>query len=152
MARKEKEAQVLTSPARMAGSPLRQPMVLREPTPVKSSARVAEMVGGTAAGCAAVCCCCPCTVLDFVVLAVVKVPRGLCKRAMRARRRKIAAKRKKEMGVSDEEGKERLEVEVAQVMAVERASPEEVAKMEMEVWAPFYGAGFWRSPSQKDER
>lgn len=83
---------------------------------------------------------------------MVKVPRGLCKRAMRARRRKIAAKRKKEMGVSDEEGKERLEVEVAQVMAVERASPEEVAKMEMEVWAPFYGAGFWRSPSQKDER
>ncbi|KAF3323058.1 hypothetical protein FCM35_KLT13047 [Carex littledalei] len=146
-----KETQVTTSPARTAPSPLRQPMVLREPAPVKPSARVAEMVGGTAAGCAAVCCCCPCTVLDFVVLAVVKVPTGLCKRAMRARRRKIAAKRKKEMGAS-EEGKERMEVEVAQVAAVERASPEEVAKMEMEVWAPFYGAGFWRSPSQKDER
>jgi hypothetical protein len=126
-------------------------MVLREPTPVKPSARVAEMVGGTAAGCAAVCCCCPCAVLDFVVLAVVKVPTGLCKRAIRARRRKIAAKRKKDMA-SLENDKEKLEVEVAQVAAVERATPEEVAKMEMEVWAPFYGAGFWRSPSQKEER
>jgi hypothetical protein len=124
-------------------------MVLREPTPVKPSARVAEMVGSTAAGCAAVCCCCPCAVLDFVVLAVVKVPTGLCKRAIRARRRKIAAKRKKDMA-SLENDKEKLEVEVAQVAAVERATPEEVAKMEMEVWAPFYGAGFWRSPSQKE--
>lgn len=152
MGRRKKETQIPSSPATTTTpSPLRHPMVLREPTPVKSSARVAEMVGGTAAGCAAVCCCCPCAVLDFVVLAVVKVPTGLCKRAIRARRRKIAAKRKKEMGAL-ESGKERLEVEVAQVAAVERASPEEVAKMEMEVWAPFYGAGFWRSPSQKDER
>ena len=44
------------------------------------------MAGGATADCAAVACCCPCGVLNLTVLAVNKVPAGLCRKALRKQR------------------------------------------------------------------
>ncbi|GFQ07771.1 hypothetical protein PHJA_002921100, partial [Phtheirospermum japonicum] len=49
----------------------------RDYSPLRNS-RFAEVAGGTAAECAAVCCCCPCGLVDLLVLAVYKLPAGLC--------------------------------------------------------------------------
>ncbi|KAF3943058.1 hypothetical protein ACB098_08G092700 [Castanea mollissima] len=52
----------------------------------KEKRRIAEEVGGTAAECAAICCCCPCGLVNLVILALYKVPAGLCKKAWKRRR------------------------------------------------------------------
>lgn len=44
--------------------------------------RFVEVVGGATAECAAVCCC-PCALVHLAVLAFVKLPVGLCKKAMK---------------------------------------------------------------------
>ncbi|KAJ3674559.1 hypothetical protein LUZ60_005175 [Juncus effusus] len=122
----------------------------RTPGSVTPKARVAETVGGTAAGCAAVCCCCPCAVVEFVILATVKLPAGVYKRVKRARRKKLIARRKREMG--NVEGAKSLKEEVeAEAEEAEKPKPEEIAAMEREMFKRFYGAGFWRSPSQRSE-
>ncbi|WMV56243.1 hypothetical protein MTR67_049628 [Solanum verrucosum] len=41
-----------------------------------------------------VCCCCPCTVLHFLLLALYKVPTGLCRKAWRNKKRKKVLKKK----------------------------------------------------------
>ena len=53
--------------------------------------RCGEVAGGTAAGCAAVCCCFPCVMVEVVVLATVRAPAALCRRAVRASRRRRSA-------------------------------------------------------------
>nr|CAD1841619.1 unnamed protein product [Ananas comosus var. bracteatus] len=121
--------------------------------------------GGTAAGCAAVCCCCPCAVVDLVVTAVVRLPAGLCRRAMRARaarRRRarapglLAAAPERRGGGDAAAAAEKDGVEfylhLHQAEAATGAE-EEASETEKEMWKRFYGAGFWRSPSQvEDER
>ncbi|KAL8519951.1 hypothetical protein ACS0TY_010763 [Phlomoides rotata] len=47
---------------------------------------MAEVAGGTSADCTAVCCCCPCRLVNLFVLAVYKVPAGLCQKALRSKR------------------------------------------------------------------
>nr|POE82057.1 hypothetical protein CFP56_41826 [Quercus suber] len=47
----------------------------------KERQRIAEEVGRTTAECTAICCCCPCSLLNLVILALYKVPTGLCKKA-----------------------------------------------------------------------
>jgi hypothetical protein len=91
--------------------------------------RCGEVAGGTAAECAAVCCCIPLAALELVVLAAV--------------RSAAAAKKKKETAA--EGGKEDW-------AATARRVPDEAAEAEKEVWARFQGAGFWRSPSQREEK
>lgn len=142
----------------------REPAILKEPA--KPSARLAEVAGGTAAECAAVCCCCPCGLVNLLVLTVVRLPAGLCQRALKARaRRRAAIKRRKQGllgpnlagrgGEEDEEGV-RLHGAVVPVSLAGEAwpakpPPDEVTEMEKEMWAKFYSAGFWRSPSQREE-
>ncbi|XP_026657311.2 uncharacterized protein LOC113461442 [Phoenix dactylifera] len=142
---------------------LRQPVILKEPA--KPSARLAEVAGGTAAGCAAVCCCCPCGLLNLLVFTVVRLPAGLCQRALKARaKRRAVIKRRKagKLGLNsaggeaeEEEGLGLHGAVVAVAVAGEAwpAKPpsEEVTEMEKEMWAKFYSAGFWRSPSQREE-
>ncbi|KAJ6798986.1 uncharacterized protein M6B38_358365 [Iris pallida] len=133
----------------------------REPTPVN----FAECAGGTAAECAAVCCCCPCGIAALLMCALVKLPAGLCRRALlRGRRRRIAAATAKKrspamlacggvcdveerFGIRKEKDGERWVIPAAAALAM---SPEFVA-IEKEMWARFYGTGFWRSPSQRED-
>ncbi|KAF3603110.1 hypothetical protein F2Q69_00038718 [Brassica cretica] len=115
----------------------------------------AEFCGGTTASCAAIWCCCPCGIVNLVVLAVYKVPRGICRRAIRSRRRKQLVKN----GIlpplpSDGKGER---VQKAAAVAAELTTDEEtdeedeaVLALEKEMWNRFYGAGFWRSPSQRE--
>uniref|UniRef100_A0A0E0KGW4 Uncharacterized protein n=1 Tax=Oryza punctata TaxID=4537 RepID=A0A0E0KGW4_ORYPU len=117
--------------------------------------RCGEVAGGTAAGCAAVCCCLPCAVVEVVVLATVRAPAALCRRAVRGRRR--GTRRSASAGQAGEiyellvdEGSvvEAGEKAVVWPVAAATAPSEEAGELEKEVWARFYGAGFWRSPSQ----
>ncbi|KAF8655654.1 hypothetical protein HU200_060972 [Digitaria exilis] len=148
----------------------------REPQP-----RCGEVAGGTAAECAAVCCCFPCAVVELVVLAAVRVPAALCRRALRAlRRRRRAARaekaRKKEMDDLIAVDASSSSFCSPMARAVKAAAKnkngdsmdfchwpptsaaaagnkhDDLAEAEKAVWASFQGAGFWRSPSQREEK
>ncbi|KAI3443348.1 hypothetical protein Pfo_000013 [Paulownia fortunei] len=117
--------------------------------------RLAEVAGGTTAECAAVCCCCPCGLVNLLVLAVYKVPAGLCRKALR--RKRHLRLMKKGLLPPRKCGCDEKEVQVhpvtsplAMVNAMESVSDnKEVIELEKEMWDKFYGAGFWRSPSQR---
>ncbi|XP_008798689.1 uncharacterized protein LOC103713512 [Phoenix dactylifera] len=145
----------------VAAAARRHPVILKQPS--KPSARLAEVAGGTAAGCAAVCCCCPCGLVNLLVLTVVRLPAVLCQRALKARTKRRAVIKKpkeglfgpkqgggRESGEGDEEGVS-LHGAVVAVAVAKEASPAEVTEMEKEMWAKFCSAGFWRSPSQREE-
>lgn len=110
---------------------------------------MAEVVGGTSAEVAAVCCCFPFAVVDFMVLSMYKVPAGLCRNAMRSRRRRRLVVHKHNGGFEDE-----LSMHPAVLAAVERFMTPEVDKdavaLENEMWEKFAETGFWRSPSRKE--
>lgn len=120
--------------------------------------RVAEMAGGATAECAAVCCCCPCGLADLIVLAVYKVPAGLCRKALRKQRHRRLLKKgmlhPRSCGCDDDffplsaYSSDSSDV----VTGFESLSDDaEVIELEREMLEKFYGAGFWRSPSQKSE-
>ncbi|KAF8088867.1 hypothetical protein N665_0528s0025 [Sinapis alba] len=162
------------------------------PTATCGGSTPAEFCGGTTASCAAVCCCCPCGLVNLLVLAIYKVPRGICRRALRIRRRKQLVKNRifpplptdgkgermqrvfqnsefaihpvDSNDVSDEEeddddfldlkyfGKSGGAAAAAGVMTDEETDEDDeaVLALEKEMWNRFYGAGFWRSPSQRE--
>ncbi|GLT96337.1 hypothetical protein SLE2022_139650 [Rubroshorea leprosula] len=62
-------------------------------TRTSKSARFAEVCGGTVAECTAVCCCCPCGIVELLMLAIYKVPAGLCRRALRYKRQQRLLKK-----------------------------------------------------------
>ena len=64
----------------------RQPLLTNQAS--LASCQIAEVAGGTAAECAAVCCCCPCGLMNLLYLAIYKVPSTLCRRALRRNHRK----------------------------------------------------------------
>ncbi|XP_058204420.1 uncharacterized protein LOC131318569 [Rhododendron vialii] len=123
-----------------------------------------EVAGGTAAECAAVCCCCPCALVDFLVLTVYKLPAGLCRKALKQKRRSRLMKKGLLPQPSSRHcgcGCDDTELQIHPVAAIsesmmaadkvlESVQPDEdVMQLEKEMWERFYGAGFWRSPSQK---
>ncbi|KQK13951.1 uncharacterized protein LOC100823316 [Brachypodium distachyon] len=119
--------------------------------------RCGEVAGGTAAGCAAVCCCFPCVMVEVVVLATVRAPAALCRRAVKARRRAGGRRTASAGQAADmyellvDGGGLGLGAEAGGDAAVvwPAVKPvDEAGDMEKEVWARFYEAGFWRSPSQ----
>jgi len=142
----------------------------RERRRAREQPRCGEVAGGTAAECAAVCCCFPCAVVELVVLAAVRVPAALCRRALRARARRrrasrAAAAKKKEMaGLLASDAASSLTAAAAKdsngdaldfcywPAGAAAARRDELAEAEAAVWASFQGAGFWRSPSQCEER
>ncbi|EPS69946.1 hypothetical protein M569_04817, partial [Genlisea aurea] len=121
-------------------------------------ARLAEAAGVATVECAAVCCCCPCVVADFLVLAVYRLPAGLCRKAIRRNRRLKKAKKvggASRWGSDDEEFEFEFRIRSlsdhhqAIVNAVESLShDEEVIKLENEMWEKFNAAGFWRAPDE----
>ncbi|MQL92217.1 hypothetical protein Taro_024840 [Colocasia esculenta] len=157
--------------------PWRQPVVLSRPTRSRG-ARCAEVAGGTAADCTAVCCCCPCGLLGLLVLAVVRVPARFCRRAfLRCKKKKeiTAASRKRKCGegaTAGDAGATHMGLLGPRVVSArkdddkalvgggddfgvagwqDKKSPAaEVSEMEMEMLACFYGGGFWRTASQRE--
>lgn len=120
-----------------------------------------EIAGGGAAECAAVCCCCPCTVLNFVVLAVYTVPVGLFRKAVRRRRRRLLKEsaKKNDVGLlqpqrpSSVVGNDLMvdPMPLEEHLGKDRAGDEklEAVELEKEMWARFAETGFWRSESQR---
>lgn len=129
------------------------------PSTPSRKARCAEMAGGTAAECAAVCCCCPCGLLSLIVLAVVRLPAGLCRKAIQKQRRK--KKKKTTMMLCSLQQRKCYEDAELQMddMELSEISTERwpdkspstvVSEMEKEMWTKLYGTGFWRNPSEKE--
>lgn len=129
---------------------------------VVRKARLAEVAGGTTAECAAVACCCPCGIANLLVLAVYKVPAGLCRKALRKNRRDRLMK-KGLLPASAGSGHcscDEMELHAYQISspitvvgagAGNLGSDKDAMELEKEMWDKFYGAGFWRSPSQRSE-
>lgn len=156
-------------------SPMERRQFLLDPDETSSSrgshrSRLAEVAGGTTAECAAVVCCFPCTVVNFLVLAVYKVPAGLCRKALRKKRRRRLLKKGMLIpastrgggggGVSEMNGGHRISIDGTEfslhpavaAVAAERFmmnSDEDFIELEKEMWEKFYGTGFWRSLSQR---
>lgn len=134
------------------------------PSTPSRKARCAEMAGGTAAECAAVCCCCPCGLLSLIVFAVVRLPAGLCRKAVQKQRRKKKKKKKTMMlcslqqpkGYEDAERRmdemERSEISpaISPGRWPDKSPSTVVSEMEKEMWTKLYGTGFWRNPSEKE--
>ncbi|KAH7864144.1 hypothetical protein Vadar_026306 [Vaccinium darrowii] len=128
--------------------------------------RVGEVAGGTAAECAAVCCCCPCAVMDLLLLAVYKVPTGLCKKAWKKKQRQMMKKKKAALLQQQQQqttastsssslskagtGSSFNDSEIGKSDADERKGEGSTVDFETEMWDRFYGAGFWRSTSQRE--
>lgn len=143
------------------GSLRREPLLAGDSPspPPPARRRVAEVAGGTAAECAAVCCCCPCGLVNLLLVAVVKLPAGLCRRAISRRRRKLRAKRAAgalpaRRGWDDELGLQILpaaEDDAAGMWSPEKSPSAIISAMEVEMWDRFFTTGFWRIPSQREQ-
>ncbi|XP_010497983.1 PREDICTED: uncharacterized protein LOC104775762 [Camelina sativa] len=174
-----------SSPSR---SHRRQPLLQRSlsspsPRATCGGSTPAEFCGGTTASCAAVWCCCPCGLVNLLVLAIYKVPKGICRRAIRNRRRKQLVKngilpplptderrvfQNSEFAIhpldsedvsEDDDDDNFLDLKyigkpIAAGFTTEEEETDEddeaVLALEKEMWNRFYGAGFWRSPSQRE--
>lgn len=133
----------------------------------KKGKKVGEVVGGAAAEFTAVCCCCPFTLMDMLILAVYRVPTGLCRRAWRKRMRQRRKRRKGLLAGDLSVGKCQegsnwpagLDVEAEMKLVAENLNADagdcdganEAVDLDKEMWDRFYGTGFWRSPSQRDQ-
>lgn len=135
----------------------REPMMVREPG--KMTARCAESAGETAAECVAICCCCPCVMVNLIVVVVVKIPVRLIRRAIRRcrtrkKRKPVILWTRASTFEEDDFGIRRKALLAAggnhELWPARRPS-EEVLELEKTMWASFHGAGFWRSPSQKEK-
>lgn len=165
---------VLRSPTINRRTPLlsEKPPIPRASISPREKRRLGEVAGGTAAECAAVCCCCPCALMNVLVLALYKVPTGLCRKAWakRKKRQRLAKMRKGLLQQKRPSGplgptREELEAELKRVKdgALEEekingggcdgaaAASGTVDFLDEEMWDRFYGTGFWRSPSQREE-
>ncbi|XP_020591749.1 uncharacterized protein LOC110032451 [Phalaenopsis equestris] len=151
----------------------RKAAILKDPK--RKKVRFAEIAGGKVAECAAIFCCCPCGLANLFFLAAVRLPAGLCCRAVQKRILIRRAKKKAKLfesgsgfnrgssGGSAKSGSviEDGFVEVAgsqgSVLMVigdtwpVRSPAAELVEFEKEVWSKFCGRGFWRSSSQKDD-
>ncbi|XP_074574889.1 uncharacterized protein LOC141831434 [Curcuma longa] len=109
--------------------------------------RLAEAAGETAAECAAICCCFPCCVAKLLVIVAVKLPAGLVRCALRHRRARARsswnreATERKELGASEDKPAEAFPA---------RSPSEAMYELENVMRDNFYGAGFWRSLSQRE--
>ncbi|KAI3748322.1 hypothetical protein L6452_11318 [Arctium lappa] len=147
-------------------SPMERRQFLFDPeecNSTRSSHRIAEVAGGTTAECAAVVCCFPCTVVNFLVLAVYKVPAGLCRKALRKKRRRRLLKKglliPNASSVNDISSTHRISIDGREFLLHSAGgerflmqsmdADEELMELENEMWEKFYGTGFWRSLSQR---
>ncbi|KAE9590777.1 hypothetical protein Lal_00023207 [Lupinus albus] len=128
-----------------------------------SKHHVGEVVGGTAAECVAVCCCCPCGLVNFLILAVYKLPAGICRNMLKTRRRKRLMKEGRfppikrghcSCSYCDING---LKIhpmcanDASDIKTLHCVEPDNDAMaLEKEMWDKFYSTGFWRSSSRRE--
>ncbi|KAJ4911692.1 Uncharacterized protein Rs2_06313 [Raphanus sativus] len=134
----------------------KQPSLRRSPSTPSlccGGSTAAEFCGGTTADFAALCCCGPCSVVSLVVLAVYKIPRGLCRRM---RRRGNGDSKLSKVGSSkfavhpSKEEDEDLDKLAMELKEEGEEDDEEAVALEKEMWNRFYSGGFWRSLSQAE--
>lgn len=119
-----------------------------------------EVAGGTTAAFAAVCCC-PCALVHLAALAFVKLPAGLCKKALKKIRRKVKAKKRVQDKPADD--KEETVCEESSVASSQDGllGSSDVVKLQIvvsrlsteECWEEVMGksyVGFWRNYSLKE--
>ncbi|KAL0728533.1 hypothetical protein Bca4012_024626 [Brassica carinata] len=149
----------------------KQPSLRRSPSTPSlccGGSTAAEFCGGTTADFAALCCCGPCSVVSLVVLAVYRIPRGLCRRAIRRLRRRRLAKKENGGGccekklskvgsskfavhpVESKDDEEDLDKVAIELKEEGEEEDEEAVALEKEMWNRFYSGGFWRSLSQAE--
>ncbi|KAK8488470.1 hypothetical protein V6N13_025053 [Hibiscus sabdariffa] len=128
----------------------------------RDSASFGELCGGTTAECTAICCCFPLAVTNFVVLAIYKIPAGLCRRAFQRMRQRKLQEEGLVQHCSNQRGQGGWENSCFPMHsgesveeffpAMEGCEETEEAEEELEksMWQKFDGTGFWRSPSQKE--
>ncbi|XP_074266406.1 uncharacterized protein LOC141589673 [Silene latifolia] len=141
-----------------------------------SSTNVREVAGGTTGNVCLLCCCCPCVLLEFLVLAVYKVPMNVVRRMWKSQRRKTLTKKRKKKKVILEEAMEvnvtnqqqrhcqhqpgqhvvgyidelsDVEFKEFEKVKVSIDGLAEAVELDKQMWDRFRDAGFWRSPSQK---
>ncbi|KAG2272254.1 hypothetical protein Bca52824_066809 [Brassica carinata] len=146
-----------SSPSR---SHRRHPLLQRSlsspsPTATCGGSTPAEFCGGTTASCAAVCCCCPCGLVNLLVLAD---PSAASDQREVFQNSEFAIHPVDSNDVSDEDDDDFLDLKyfgksAAAGLATDYETDEDdeaVLALEKEMWNRFYGAGFWRSPSQRE--
>jgi len=119
----------------------------------KQHKRIGEVAGGTTAECAAVCCCCPWTVMNLLILTFYKVPKGLCKKAIRKRKRKKLIKHRNALLMEQQEKKNGHESESNgedRMPMANDGGAKDTVDLDDEMWDRFHSGGFWRSP-HRDE-
>ncbi|XP_020233122.1 uncharacterized protein LOC109813358 [Cajanus cajan] len=140
----------------------KQPLLQSCQSYPQAGTRLGEAVGGTAA----VCCCFSFGLANMVYLAVYKVPARLCQKALRKRRRSrslmeeelVATRRRCLCGCCDDiMGGGRVyplccdDEDLAALRGrISVAKDEDVVELEKEMWERFYGSGFWRSASRRN--
>ncbi|XP_010491196.1 PREDICTED: uncharacterized protein LOC104768832 [Camelina sativa] len=145
----------------------KQPSTLRRsistPSLCCGGSTTAECCGGTTASFAALCLCAPCSVVNLVVLAFYKVPRGICRRAIRRMRRRPSAKKEVLESGGDCDQKKLCKVGSSHFAVhpleskddeddglVDEKEDEAVIALEKEMWNRFHSGGFWRSLSRAE--
>lgn len=113
--------------------------------------RLAEVAGGTTAECAAVCCCCPCGIVRLVVLTFVWLPAGLCRKAIKKKIRKKSLKILEQSRRFDEDSELQLDKLDLEDLWPDKSPSMVVLEAEEEMWSNFYGSGFWRNPSEREQ-
>ncbi|KAK7284752.1 hypothetical protein RJT34_19505 [Clitoria ternatea] len=146
-----------------APSNRRQPL-LQQQSSASAMTRVGEVVGSTAAECVAVCCCFPCGLANFLLLAIYKVPAGLCQRMLKNRRRRKMIKEgllkptrsQCSCGCCDDVNGTRIypmcandAYDIKRLCAPQPDNDDALA-LEKEMWDKFYSTGFWRSSSRRE--
>ncbi|XP_042490901.1 uncharacterized protein LOC122070771 [Macadamia integrifolia] len=140
----------------------RQPLLASQQSARKENLRLGEVAGGTAAERAAVCCCCPCGLVNLFVLAVYKLPAGLCRKALHKEKKPLSFKsglltqrrrcmcdfQEKEVHIPPVSTESKLST-ASKIPDNDDPSVKKVLELEKEMWDSFYGTGFWRSPSQR---
>lgn len=135
----------------------RQPLLENLDYSSRGGVRLAEVAGGTTAECAAVCCCCPCGLVNLLVLAVYKVPAGLCRKALRRKRRRRLMKMgllpTRKCSCDEQEFQIHPFTPPTTMVNALESVPEnmEVIELEKEMFEKFYSGGFWRSSSRRNE-
>ncbi|XP_011089214.1 uncharacterized protein LOC105170241 [Sesamum indicum] len=117
--------------------------------------RRGSRIGEAAGGCAAVCCCCPCAMMNILILAVYRLPRGLWRKKKRKRllrkKRKSSSEEMENQRKTNSSGGGGKEERESSTDDEELRGENDVVDWDNEMWGRFNGAGFWRSASRRKD-
>nr|DAD29025.1 TPA_asm: hypothetical protein HUJ06_030493 [Nelumbo nucifera] len=103
-----------------------------------------EAIGTATADCAVLCCCCPCGFVNLILMALYKIPAGLCRKAFRKRRKKLPYWRGYTRSPDIDEMPIRSETD-----NLHRSEDEKWdAQLDKEIETIFGNSGFWRRESR----